>query len=103
VSVQDAELRTQVLLSLQRALWGVITPDIRAIAVGWSQRIVRVRFLYDHSPTDADREVVGEVETDVVADLPVGIPTEFTADFVPEGKPALSPEEGWWAYMRRED
>jgi len=26
-----------------------------------------------------------------------------TADFVPKGKPALSSDEEWWAYMRRED
>jgi hypothetical protein len=103
MSHEETDLRTLALLSLQRALWGMITPDIRAVAVGWGPGIVRSRFLYDHAPTEDDWEAVREVETEVISDLPVDVTTVFTADFVPQGKPALSSDEEWWAYMRRED
>lgn len=97
------DFRTQVLLSLQRALWGVITPDIRAIAVGWGEGSINARFIYEHSVSAADWETVREVETQVLADLDEGIRTNFTAEFVPGPGFSLSPQEEWWAYMRHEE
>lgn len=96
------DFRAQVLLSVQRALWGVITPDVRAVAVGWGDHVVHVRFVYDHPVGEEEDEVVADVETEVLADLEPDVMTVFTAAF--DDSPVVSrlPEEGWWAYLRRE-
>ena len=33
--MKEIELRREVLISMQRALWGMIYPEIRAISVGY--------------------------------------------------------------------
>jgi hypothetical protein len=88
---------------MQRALWGLIPPGLKAIAVGWEGGVVRARFVYDHQPSAEDWEIVREVEAYVFADFDPGLLTDFTAVVAPAGPIALIPHEGWWAYVRRED
>lgn len=102
MDIDDSRPRTKVLLSLQRALWGMVTPDIRAVAVGWDTGIIRVRVIFDHAVTTEDLDVVSEIETSVLADFGPGVTTDFTADFSKDPFHHL-PGERWWAYVRREE
>jgi hypothetical protein len=98
----EMDMRTQVLLSLQRALWDMVTNDLLAVAVGWSDNVIRVRFVYDDQITENQRRVVSEVEAYVLADLPAGTVTEFrAARRVGYSSNRLEPNEEWWAFRRR--
>jgi hypothetical protein len=103
MSVEDMSFRTQVLLSLQRALWGLIPPCLRAVAVGWEGGVARARFVFDHEPDADDLEAVSDVEGYVIGDFAPGQPVEITVDVDPAGPFRHLPHEGWWAYVRREE
>jgi hypothetical protein len=102
MTTDKTDFRSQVLLSVLRALWGMITPDIRAISVTWGGGIVGAMFIYDHPVSEADWEVVREVETSVVADFGADVPTHFAAESIPRGGLPDVPKEGWWVYVRHE-
>lgn len=97
------DFRTLVLLSLQRALWGMVTPDLVAVAVGWSSRRIHARFVYESAITPQIAEIVREVETSVLADFPAETETDFRAE-VGSASSASEFQEGeaWWAYRRRD-
>ena len=92
--------RTEVLLSVQRALWGNVTPHMRAIAVGWEGGVVRARFLLDREPREEDLEIISDVEGYVIADFPTRTPMAFTAQYDVDKPLKHLPGEGWWAYVR---
>jgi hypothetical protein len=64
------EIRVRVLLSMQRALWGMIYPSIRAIAVGFEgfEKLKIICYL-DREPVDEDYENLSEVTSEVCADI----------------------------------
>jgi hypothetical protein len=95
-------LREQVLLSMQRALLGMITADIRGVEVSWQDQVVRANFIYDRVVDDAAWEIVREVETEVIADLATGVLTEFDARHVPIDASRDLLLGGCWVYLRRE-
>jgi hypothetical protein len=99
---ENLNLSVQFRLYMQRALWGMITPDMRAIAIGWSDERVWARFIYDHPVVEVDWEIIREVETSVIADLEEGVDVRFKAEFLAQGKLSHLPDEKWWAYVRRE-
>lgn len=96
------DFRTQVLLSMQRALWDMVTPELRGVAVGWGDGSVSATFLFD-GPIDAGaREIVREVETYFLADFE-SITTRFEAIEHPTPMPRELDDLQWWAYLRREE
>jgi hypothetical protein len=102
VMTVDRDFRRSVFLSMQRALWDMVTPDLRVVAVQIEGKTIRVRFGYARPVTDFLRELVSEVETEVVADFLTDVTTEFSAEFVPVGTSRVFPGDWWWAYLRRE-
>lgn len=98
---QYIEIRREILISIQRALLGMIYPDIRAIAVGFiGTRKLTVIYYLDREPNDNDYENVSEVTSEVCADIEFGEVEEiclFTLD--PFSK--LDSLESW-VYMRKE-
>jgi hypothetical protein len=96
------DLRTMALLSVQRALWGKVTPDLRAVAVSWGPRSIRARFVYEHDITDDLRELVSEAETEVIADAPEDVSVKFSDEVRPVSSPLRTASNEWWAYLRRE-
>ena len=95
-------LRTAALLSLQRALWGMVTPDLRGVAVVVGDDRVTARMIYEREPTDEQLEIVSEVETLVMADFLPEVEVTVAADTVsPDRAADLQPGEGW-VYLRRE-
>lgn len=97
----DADTRVRVLLSIQRALLGMVTPALRGVAVSWEERSIRGRFIYDSYAGD-NAELVGEIETEVLADFDRNVATHFVVE---EAAPPATLTLGVgevWVYMRRE-
>lgn len=64
--------RSQLLLSLQRALLGAVHSQLRqaSIELDPSSQLVRVRFEYDGQPDPAVKESCSGAATDLIADFP---------------------------------
>ena len=92
----------EATIFLQRALVGMVTPELRGVCVQADPTAVRGRMIYDHEPTEDERELVSEVETEVTAAYPPEVEVVVHAEGLPATTwPALAPEE-WWIYRRRE-
>ncbi len=65
------QLRVRVLLSVQRALLGEISPDMRAISVHWSPTEICLRVYADRETTQETEEAfdAGAI-TQIIADFP---------------------------------
>ena len=68
--MSNIELRREVLISIQRALWGMIYPEIRAISVGYegTQKLI-INCYLDREPNEGDYENISEVASEVCADI----------------------------------
>lgn len=93
--------RVRVLLSIQRALLDMITPDLRGVAVSWNSHEIRARFIYDAIVEDT-RELVGEIETLVLADFPDDVMTRFHVELTPAPGERVLGDNEVWVYLRRE-
>jgi hypothetical protein len=94
--------RTEVLLSFQRALWDMVTPSLRAVAVRPAYPIIEARFIYE-AVGEEERAIAAEVEAYVVADFLPPVDVRFTAVAGPVGSAReLAPDEEW-IYRRREE
>ncbi|MEP6564002.1 MAG: hypothetical protein ABJB10_02620 [Mesorhizobium sp.] len=97
------DIRTMLLLSLQRALLGAVPHNLRAVTCGWEGTEVKLRFVFDGEIAEQDQEDAWIVGTEVVADFPA--PWTISEDIVREDHPdslnlgALA----LWAYRRKED
>jgi hypothetical protein len=96
-------LRSTVLLSLQRALIGEITPQMRAIEVEWSPRTIILRVFVDGDASAELQEAFdAAVGTQIVADFPApnqGDPT-FTIEFRRVDHPTPVPTRGTLVFAR---
>ena len=74
IDEQELNLRYEVLLFLQRALLGEISPTLRGVTVGWSleKRKILVHAFFDGEISEADRASMDEVESGLYADFPQG-------------------------------
>ena len=64
------DIRIRVLLSIQRALLGMIYPSIRAISVGFEQLDkLKVIYYLDREPVDEDYESISELTTEIISDI----------------------------------
>lgn len=69
--MNQQELNNSVLLSSQRALLGVITPNIRMITIGWEGlKKLHVRAYYDMEPNEEDIEEMNAVCAEIDSDIP---------------------------------
>ena len=92
---------TEVLLSFQRALWDMVTPTLRAIAIKPSYPLIEARFIYE-AVGDDEQEITDEVGTYVVADFLPPVDVRFTAVALPgEAERELEAGERW-VFRRRE-
>lgn len=99
---KEIELRREVLISIQRALWGMIYPEIRAIAVGYEgEKKLKVIYYLDREPNEDDYESISEVTTEVCADINFQEVEEhciFTKEPTNKLDNLVS-----WVYMRKEE
>lgn len=102
----DLDLRVKILLSVQRALVGCITSEMRFISVEWSRYRIHLHVYVDgvmHVGTYEDFD--GEAMTQIVADFPYPdredpqVSCVFHRSDFPQ-KPDI---EGHLVYGRRED
>jgi hypothetical protein len=68
--MEEIEIRRELLISIQRALWGMIYPSIRSIAVGFDglKKLKIIFYLY-REPNEDDYETISEVAGEVCADI----------------------------------
>jgi len=92
----------RALLSMQRALWEIVTPELRAVVLRVSGVKVHARFVYDMPITDDILEIVDEADTEALADLPDGSRTDFTAEYLPPDQPRELSDDEVWVFLRRE-
>lgn len=64
------KIKRIVLLSIQKALLGMVYPEIRAIAVGFEgvQKLTVVYYL-DREPNEEDYENISDVTAEVLGDI----------------------------------
>ncbi|WP_308993699.1 hypothetical protein QLS71_007985 [Mariniflexile litorale] len=68
--MKDIEIRTRLLISMQRALLGMIYPSIRAIAVGFNKtEKLKVICYLDREPIEYDYENINDITGEVCSDI----------------------------------
>jgi hypothetical protein len=67
---QSESLRKKILLSLQRALLGEISPFLRGVTCSWDDSQICILCIFDGQVSDDDQESMEGVETEVMADFP---------------------------------
>lgn len=66
----DSDRRVQVLLSMQMALLGMVTPRMASVLVSSSASSIRFRVRFSGVVGEAEVERVSEIETELLALLP---------------------------------
>lgn len=99
MSNNDAR-KCAVLISLQQALLGEITANLRAVTVTYSETSIHFEAYFDGEITDGDRESMSLVETEVMAEFPSA--HTITHEVVRLDAPALIPKDRTWVYFRKE-
>ena len=64
------ELRRKILLSLQSALLGEITHNIRGITCGLSNYLITIHCCFQDEISEQDRELMECIATEVIAHFP---------------------------------
>lgn len=102
MTTEPETFRAEVRLSFQRALWDMVTPSLRAVAVRPTYPLIEARFLYE-AVGDDERMIAAEAESYVVADFLPPVDVRFEAVAVPRGqsRELLAGEE--WVFRRREE
>jgi hypothetical protein len=93
-------MRGSVLLSVQRALFGAVSPSLRGVTFGWQDHLICLRFYLDGPMSEEDQEAMSIVGAEVIADLnePWIIDVELVRRDTPEPMECLEA----WAYLSRE-
>jgi hypothetical protein len=68
--MSNIELRTRVLLTLQVALLGMVTSNMRSVFVSWTETDVHIRLVFDGIVSINEIELASEIETEVISHLP---------------------------------
>lgn len=88
------ELRVRVLLTLQVALLGMVTANMRSVAVSWTDKDVRIRVVFDERVSPEDAELASEIESEVISHLPHHtVRCQAEACLIPTEKVRISPDE----------
>lgn len=96
------DLRIETLISLNRALWDLVTPDLRGVAFSVRPGKVEVRMLFAGQLGPEELEIISEVETYLAADFPPEVEVRVRgASVVPPNQRDLEPGEEW-VFLRRE-
>jgi hypothetical protein len=65
----DSDLRTKVILSANRALWGAVTALVRGITIDYSKEKLTLRAYFDKGATESDKELIDDAMGEMMADL----------------------------------
>ena len=95
------ERTKDVLLAIHNALLGAISARLRAVTARWDLTSVHFDAYYDGDVTDADREIMAIVDTEVLAAFPETHTVEHAVHRV--DFPAPIPKSGKFVFLRWED
>jgi hypothetical protein len=98
--MQIIEIRNSVILSVQRALLGEVSPALRGVTVGWNDNSINILCFFDGFISEEDREAMSCVETEVMADF-----SEFEIKLSPLrcDAPKQMKSLDAWVYRRSEN
>ncbi|GLI28274.1 hypothetical protein ARHIZOSPH14_25160 [Agromyces rhizosphaerae] len=96
------DLRIEALLSVQRALWDVVTPGLRGVAMSVRETRIQARFVFDHDPDESECEDVTLAETSMVADFFPRAEITFEAVELLTTEPRVLEPGEEWVYLRKE-
>jgi hypothetical protein len=105
LNINAPEFRSIVLLSVQRALLGEITPNMRAISVEWSEKKIHICVYVDGEIDEKARsEFDAGVVSEVIADFPYADVDEPVVDFefIRRDAPSKLHCRGATVYARKE-
>lgn len=90
-----------IRLSVQRALLGHVTPNLRAVCVICVADCIQLVFYYDHVLSENEQELADFTDTEFIADFPS---PDYKTDFkiVVLSYPKSIPHEGICVYKRYE-
>lgn len=88
-------------LSLQRALLGNVTPNIRAVLAELEDKKISIVFYFDGAVSDGDEGLVSVVETEVMADYDEKYDVEAIIHRLDYPGPIIS-ANGYLVYLRKE-
>ena len=99
--MQSFNLRATLLLSVQFALLGEVTPNIRGITCGWDKSTIMLNFYFDGKFTEEEQESMECVATEVIASIPdfkINVECQRI-----DGPKSLTPYKlSEWVYLRKE-
>lgn len=97
----SVDLSQQVTMSIVRALWGEITPDVRAVLGRIDgEKALTIEFYVD-GEVEGFAEIASCVESEVIADFPIGF--EISHKVIRLDVPAPIPiADGILVYLRKE-
>lgn len=90
-----------VRLSVQRALLGHVTPNLRAVYVKSIDDCFQLLFYYDHTPSEEERELADFTDTEFIADFP-SPENKTDLQVIALPLPQMIPDEGVCVYARYE-
>jgi hypothetical protein len=61
---------SKYLASAHRAAIGNITDNTRAVVLGCKDKMIHLKFITVNSPSETDRDVLGFMGTEILADFP---------------------------------
>lgn len=68
--MNNIELRTRVLLSIQSSLLGVVSPSMVGVSCRWTENSIWVYFILDRCPDEAILDDISCFETELISHFP---------------------------------
>lgn len=97
----EQQLRPLVLLSIQRALLGVVTENIRAITCSWNETNILIKYIYGDNPSEEELDDLSCVETEIMSDFPEH-EVESTWQVISSDKSVNAEHLQAWVYRKKE-
>lgn len=90
-----------IRLSVQRALLGHVTPNLRAVYLKCNAVCIQLIFYYDDPPSEEEQELADFADTEFIADFPS---PDFKTDFkiITLPYPNIFPKDDVCVYKRYE-
>ncbi|HZN96007.1 MAG TPA: hypothetical protein VFB81_25000 [Myxococcales bacterium] len=92
--------RYEVLLAIQQALLGEVSPNLRAVTVSYTETSLHFEAYFDGEVHDEEREAMSLVETELMAEFPST--HSLSHQVIRLDTPALIPKDRTWVYFRKE-
>jgi hypothetical protein len=90
----------ELILSANRALWGVVTPNLRRVAIHCEEKLITLSFFYDNKISDAEEELALDAVAEVIADFPDDF--DIKDELVQIAFPNRLSDKGYTVYHRHE-